>query len=166
MLRGTKSLCYLCQGLSTISSTISSSRIRCDQTVTLYRFVANRARIYESSGKIMHSERPDSEYSLDCSQSPIFCNIVEMEDFALQAAIKVVTFSGNEMWKLQINSVGFTKWLLSHIQWRMTDAYHTGAGARFSKVPVTLRARNQIFRLYTDSFIILSVNLLKPRALM
>ena len=47
----------------------------------------------------MHSERPDSEYPLDCSQSPIFCNIVEMEDFALQAAIKVVTFSGNEMWK-------------------------------------------------------------------
>ena len=36
----------------------------------------------------------------------------------------------------------------------------------FLERPVTLRARNQIFKLYADSFIILSVNLLKLRALM
>ena len=57
-------------------------------------------------------------------------------------------------------------------------------GARFSKVPVTLRARNQIFKSkykelergswlatysifsLTDSFIMLNAKLLKPRSLM
>ena len=41
-------------------------------------------------------------------------------------------------------------------------------GARFSEVPVTLRARNKIlhFVLLTDSFIMIDAKLLKPRSLM
>ena len=62
---------------------------------------------------------------------------------------------------------------------------NAGSGARFSKVPVTFRARNQIFKSkykrirarvlagnllhfvsLTDSFIMLDAKLLKPRFLM